>query len=156
MHLPNSVVLPSAEKGSNPSSDVTVKSGFADVNNKPSNNLLPIVPVKVKLRNKEKYVTTQALLDSGSTNSFIAQDLIRQLEINETPIVDVITQTIQSAPERRKAQLVTNIEICDLYESGCLSLHPLLSLPSISASSNDAPIQEDIKEYDECRDIYIQ
>ena len=86
LHPPDSIVLPSAEKGSNPSSDVTVKSGFAGVNNKPSNNLLPIVPVKVKLRNKEKYVTTQALLDSGSTNSFIAQDLIRQLEINETPI----------------------------------------------------------------------
>ena len=61
---------------------------------KPSNNLLPIVPVKVKLRNKEKYVTTQVLLDSGITNSFIAHNLIRQLEINETPIIDVITHTI--------------------------------------------------------------
>ena len=65
------------------------------------------VPVKVKLQNKDKYVTTQALLNSGSTNSFIAEDLIRH-EINETPIVDVITQTIQSAPEKRKAQLITH------------------------------------------------
>ena len=75
------------------------------------------------------YVTTQAFLDSGSTNSFIAHDLIRQLKINETSIVDVIIQTIQSALEKIKAQLFTNIKICDLYESGCLSLH-LLSLPS--------------------------
>ena len=149
---PDSFVLPSVEEVSNPSSDVTVKSGFAGVNNKPS----PIVPVKVKLRNKQKYVTTQALLDSGSTNSFIAHDLIRQLEINETPIFDVNTQMIQSAPEKRKAQLVANIEICDMYESGCLSLHPLLSLPSIPASPNDALTQEDIKEYDEFRDICIE
>ena len=156
LHPPDSIVLPSAEKGSNSSSDVTVKSGFAGINNKASNNLLPIVSVKVKLRNKDKYVTTQALFDSGSTNSFIAQDLIRQLEINKTPIVDVITQTIQSAPEKRKAQLVTNIKIYNLYESGCLSLHPLLSLPSIPASSNDDPTQENIKEYDEFRDIYIE
>ena len=129
-------MLPSVEEGSNPSSDVTFKSGFAGVNNKPSNNLLPIVPVKVKLRNKEKYVTTQVPLDSGITNSFITHNLIRQLEINETSIVDVITHTIQSAPEKRKAQLVVNIEICDLYESGCLILHPLLSLPSIPTSPN--------------------
>ena len=156
LHPPGSMVLPSAEEGSNPSSDVTVKSGFAGVNNKPSNNLLPIIPVKVKLQSKDKCVTTQALFDSGRTNSFIAQDLIRHIEVNETPIVDVITQTIQSVLEKGKAQLVTNIEICDLYESGCLSLHPLLSLPSITASPNDAPTQEDIKEYDEFRDIYIK
>ena len=62
---------------------------------------------------------------------------------------------VQSAPEKRKAQLITNIEICDLHKSGCLSLHPLLSLPSIPASPNDAPTEEDIKEHNEFRDICI-
>ena len=49
LHLPDSFVLPLVEEGSNPSSDVMVKSGFAGVNDKPGNNLLPIIPVKVKL-----------------------------------------------------------------------------------------------------------
>ena len=123
LHPHDSIVLPSAEKGSNPSSDVTVKSGFAGVNNKPSNNLLPIVPVKVKLRNKDKYVITQAFLDSVAQTPLLHYELNGQLEINESPIVDVIAQTIQSAPEKKKAQLVANIEVCDLYELRCLSLH---------------------------------
>ena len=45
LHPPDSIVLPSAEEGSKLSSDVTDKFGFAGVNNKPSNNVLPIVPV---------------------------------------------------------------------------------------------------------------
>ena len=117
---------------------------------------MPIVPVKVNKKNKEKYVTAQDHLDSGSTNFFIIHDLVNRLEISDAPVVDVITETIQSAPEERKTQFVIYVKICNQYESGFLSLHPLLSLPSIPVSPNVTPTQKNIKEYDEFSDIFVE
>ena len=102
------------------------------------------------MRNKLKYVTTQALLVSNSANPFIAYNLISPLKIN------CYCQAIQSAPEKRKAHFVINVEIGDLYKSDCLSLNLFLSVPSIPASPNDGPTQEGVKKYDNFRNTSIE
>ena len=41
--------------------------------------VLPIVPVKIRIPNTTQEIETYALLDSGSTNTFCSQELVRQL-----------------------------------------------------------------------------
>jgi len=77
------VITSSADSCS--SQQIAVNNGFIDVPiyNKSS---LPIVPVKVRLKNVGHSVVTQAFLDTGSTSSFITCDLIDKFGIGKKPL----------------------------------------------------------------------
>ena len=114
-----------------------------------------MVPVKVKLNGSNLTFVTQAFLDSGSTSSFITNDLIDQLKISNVPTVEVTTVTIHQITETRKARVINNLQISDISESNFLDLKPLLSVQSLPVSSADIPNQQDLNQFAEFEDIFI-
>ena len=75
------------------SQDVDASSYFIEVANG-SNNLLPILPVKICLPNTLKTFTTHASLNPVSTTSFISDDLISKLNKSQSPSVEISTITV--------------------------------------------------------------
>ena len=117
---------------------------------------LPIVPVKVRLKNSKQSIATQAFLDTGRTSSFITCDLIDKLQVHKTPIVEITTVTINKNKRTRKAKVISNLEISELSEFSYLfHLQPLLSIQCLAASRNDAPTQEDISQFPEFDEIFL-
>ena len=136
-------------------SPVQINSGFADTSTTFVHNLLPVVPVKIKLNGSDLSFVTQAFLDSGSTSSFITNDLIDQLKISNAPTVEVTIVTIHQTTETRKASVINNLQVSDISESNFLDLKFLLSVQSLPVSSVDIPNQQDLNQFAEFEDIYI-
>ena len=140
---------------SSSSQHVAVSNGYVDTS-ADNRSFLPIVPVKVRLKNSKQSIVTQAFLDTGSTSSFITCDLIDKLQVHKTPIVEVTTVTINKNKETRKPKVISNWEISELSEfSYVFHLQPLLSIQCLPASRNDAPTQEDISEFPEFDEIFL-
>ena len=119
-------------------------------------SFLPIIAVRIRTSNSEQSIVTQAFLDTGSTSSFITNDLIDKLGTSQTPVVKVTTVTINHGTDIRKAKVVSDLEISDLFESSPYShLQPLLSIQQLPATIDDAPSQDDISEFPEFADIFI-
>ena len=117
---------------------------------------LPIVPVRIRTNNSEQSIVTQAFLDSGSTSSFITNDLIDKLGIRQSSVIKVTTVTINHGTDTRKAKVISDLEISDVFESSPYShLQPLLSIQRLPATIDDAPTQDDISELPEFADIFI-
>ena len=117
---------------------------------------LPIVAVRIRANNSEQSIVTQALLDTGSTSSFIANNLIDELGIPPASVVKVTTVTINHDTNTRKAKVISDLEISDLFESSpYLHLQPLLSIQKLPATIDDTPSQDDISEFPEFSNIFI-
>ena len=139
------------------SDKVKVSSGFIDATNTPPHkNLLPVVPVKVRVGDSRKCFVTHAFLDPGSTNSFASDSLIKRLNISATSKIEVITVTINKVKETRFVKLINHLEVSDLNESDFFKLQPLLSITSIPVSFRDVPKQADIQQFVEFSDLFIQ
>ena len=160
LHPP--VEIQVAQKASSPpdqrnSDKVKVSSGFIDVTKTPPHkNLLPIVPVKVRVGDSRKCFVTHAFLDPGSTCFFASDSLIKRLNISATSKIEVTTVTINKVKETRFAKLINHLEVSDFNESDFFKLQPLLSITSIPVSSWDVPKQADIQQFVEFSDLFIQ
>ena len=136
-------------------SHIAVHNGLVGVPTRPRSSL-PIVAVRICTSNSEQSIVTQAFLDTGSTSSFITNDLIEKLRIRRSPVVKVITVTINHGTDTRKAKVISDLELSDLLESSPYShLQPLPSIQRLPATTDDAPSQEDISEFPEFADISI-
>ena len=117
---------------------------------------LPIVAVRIRANNSEQSIVTQAMLDTGSTSSFIANNLIDELGIRQASVVKVTTVTINHDTNTRKAKVISDLKISDLFESfPYLHLQPLLSIQRLPATIDDTPSQVDISEFPEFSNIFI-
>ena len=136
-------------------SHIAVHNGLVGVPTQ-TRSSLPIVPVRIRTSNSEQSIVTQAFLDTGSTSSFITNDLIDKLGIRRTPVVKVTTVTINHGTDTRKAKVISDLEISDVFESSPYShLQPLLSIQRLPATIDDAPSQDDISEFPEFSNIFI-
>ena len=136
-------------------SHIAVRNGLVGVPTQ-TRGSLPIVPVRIRMNNSEQSIITQAFLDTGSTSSFITNDLIDKLGIRQSPVVKVTTVTINHGTDTRKAKVISDLEISDVFESSPYShLQPLLSIQRLPATIDDAPSQDDISESPEFADIFI-
>ena len=125
-------------------SHIAVHNGLVGVPTQ-TRSSLPIVPVRIRTSNSEQSIVTQAFLDTGSTSSFITNDFIDKLGIRRTPVVKVTTVTINHGTDTRKAKVISDLEISDVFESSPYShLQPLLSIQRLPATIDDAPSQDDI------------
>ena len=134
-------------------SHIAVHNGLVGVPTQ-TRSSLPIVPVRIRTSNSKKSIVTQAFLDTGSTSSFITNDLINKLGIRRTPVVTTVT--INHGTDTRKAKVISDLEISNSLESSPYShLQPLLSIQRLPATIDDAPSQDDISEFPEFANIFI-
>ena len=81
---------------------------------------LPVVPVKVRCKGKNKVVITYALLDSGSTASFCENVLLEELGI-EGRACQIQLATIYGVGDKCQTARVS-LEIMDLEETVCVQM----------------------------------
>ena len=75
---------------------------------------------------------------------------------NQTPVVKVTTVTINHDTDIRKAKVISDLEISDVFESFPYShLQPLLSIQRLLLTIDDGPSQDDISEFPELANIFI-
>ena len=95
-------------------------------------------------------------MDTGSTSSFTANNLIDELGIRPASVVKVTTVTINHDTNTRKAKVISDLEISDLFESSSyLHFQSLLSIQRLPAAIDDTPSQVDISKFPEFSNIFI-
>ena len=136
-------------------SHIAVHNGLVGVPTQ-TRSSLPIVPIRIRTSNLEQSIVTQAFLDTGSTSSFITNDLIDKLGICQSPVVKITTVTINHSTDTQKAKVISDLEISDVFESSPYShLQPPLSIQRLPTTIDDAPSQDDISELPEFANIFI-
>lgn len=104
--------------------------------------LLPILPVKIRVKNTNKVLETLALLDPGSTSSFCTTSLMTSLN-TKSQKVNISTSTIQKRDVKSTTNLLTNLEVMDVYENICLPLQRIYTKPCLPVIVDEIPTQEE-------------
>ena len=107
---------------------------------------MPIVPVKVKLASGDLEVLTQVFLDSGSSETFITERLMKQLSASGKKIHINLT-TLNNDDILTPCYKVSGMEVCGLNEDCYISLPAVLTQVSLPVSREHVPSQEDIERW---------
>jgi len=140
--------------GAHKNSTQIVSSGLINLP-KQGRSLLPVVPVKIRVSGCAETVVTKALLDTGSTHSFISESLTKELGIEDYEEMDICTVTLNQNKEYQRTKVVRNLEILDLDEISLTALNPLYSCKQLPVSDKDTPTQADVDQYSEFKEVYI-
>ena len=109
---------------------------------KPEIKALPIVPVKVKGRDKDVIVTTYALLDNGSTSSWYSESLAKRLGVVGSR-VQVSLSTIETDSIPLSCRRV-NLEVMDTAEVNMVELPDVLTKDKLHVSTDCVSSQDDV------------
>ena len=115
---------------------------------------MPIVPVKVKVKDSDQMVETYAFLDSGSKGSFCTDSLLRQLRTSGVR-TNFVLKTM-AGRDRVSSQVVTGLQVCSLDGSSMVSLPKLYSQPEIPVGRGDIPSQDYVNEWPYLRDVRLE
>ena len=107
---------------------------------------MPIVPVKVKLASGDLEVLTHAFLDSGSSETFITERLMKQLSASGKKIHINLT-TLNNDDILMPCYKVSGMEVCGLNEDCYISLPAVFTQVSLPVSREQIPSQEDIERW---------
>ena len=107
---------------------------------------MPIVPVKVKLASGDLEVLTHAFLDSGSSETFITERLMKQLSASGKKIHISLT-TLNNDDILTPCYKVSGMEVCGLNEDCYISLPAVFTQVSLPVSREQVPSQEDIERW---------
>ena len=107
---------------------------------------MPIVPVKVKLASGDLEVLTHAFLDSGSSETFITERLMKQLSASGKKIHINLT-TLNNDDILTPCYKVSGMEVCGLNEDCYISLPAVFTQVSLPVSREQIPSQEDIERW---------
>ena len=106
---------------------------------------LPVVPMKVRCKGRNKVVTTYALLDSGSTASFCDNVLLEELGI-EGKACQIQLATIDGVRDECQTFLAS-LEIMDLEETVCIQMDSVFSTKSLNMPTSAIARQEDVNKW---------
>ena len=114
---------------------------------------LPIVPVRVKAKEKNRSTVTYAFLDSGSNTTFCSKKLVDTLGIE-----GVKTRLSLTTPAKQNCVVRCNLlslEAFDLDENHFVDLPSVFSVPKLPVSNDSIPTQEDVVSFPYLRNIQI-
>jgi hypothetical protein len=103
---------------------------------------LPIVAVNVKAPRGGKVVTTFALLDSGSTNSFCSASLLDELGIEGTTESIALT-TLERSQSLSKVK-VASLQVSDLYNNHVVKLPVVYARENLPINSDNIATCDDL------------
>ncbi|KAJ7988314.1 hypothetical protein DPEC_G00322290 [Dallia pectoralis] len=111
---------------------------------------LSIVPVKIKSKKSDKYVTTYAFLDPGSTATFCTEELQRKLNIKGKPTRILLSTMGQDKPGEQKLMnsfVISDLEVCGLEETLFIELPKVFTHSNIPVYTGNIPEQSDIQKW---------
>ena len=148
-----SVPLTSVSSVSAPSTTaVTISAIGSDL--KGSCDTMPIIPVKIKLRNSDNEIATYAFLDTGSSDTIITEQLMAQLNARGQRINGNII-TLHGCDVPTSCVAVSGLEVCGYGEETYISLPTVYTQPSLPVTKDQIPTQEDVSRWPYLSDIVI-
>ncbi|KAJ8353016.1 hypothetical protein AAFF_G00121970 [Aldrovandia affinis] len=112
--------------------------------------VLSIIPVKIKSRKSDKHVETYALMDPGSTATFITEDLRKKLNVKGKPTQILLSTMNEDRPERTETHEQLRdirLEVCGLEDSKFIELPKAYTHGSIPVHTENIPKQSEIRKW---------
>ena len=116
--------------------------------------LLAIVPVRVKLCNGSKSVTTYAFLDPGSTDTFCTEKLMRQLNARGRR-AEVLLQTMGTEKIVKSYEL-TGLEVGNMEDGTFLKLPKVYTQTKIPVTKRNILTQTDLNRWPYLQEIQVK
>ncbi|XP_033642413.1 uncharacterized protein LOC117302547 [Asterias rubens] len=115
---------------------------------------LPIVPVKVRShRSATNFVTTYALLDSGSTQTFCSEKLINELGVNGKP--DTMRLTTLDNHDILTETRIVHLEVTDMCDENLVVMTHVLTRPKLQMGISTLIDQKEINKWSHLSDIIL-
>ncbi|XP_062610668.1 uncharacterized protein LOC134272454 [Saccostrea cucullata] len=114
---------------------------------------LPVILVRLKSRNSDKFITTYAFLDSGSTTTFCSEEIARSLHLEGKKTVLNLTTIGQQRTEN--CCILSGLEVSDLNGDHTIDLPPMYTQPDLPISKKDIVTSEDLQRWPHLRDVHI-
>ena len=115
---------------------------------------MPIIHVKIKLRNNDNEIATYAFLDTGSSDTIITEQLMAQLNARGEKSKVNIT-TLHGCDVPTSCIAVSGLEACGYGEESYISLPTVYIQPSLPVTKHQIPTQEDVSHWPYLSDIVI-
>jgi len=114
---------------------------------------LPLVPVKAWAPDKNRYISTYALLDNGSTTSFCTKRLAEQLQGDGKPEVLMLNTLGQTA--HRMETTVVSLDVTDVDEQNTVHLSTVYTTTELPISPQCGAVRDELKSWSHLCDIEI-
>ncbi|XP_071819881.1 uncharacterized protein [Apostichopus japonicus] len=114
---------------------------------------MPVVPVRVKSKSTNKDVETYAFLDTGSSDTFISENLAKQLCVSG-PKTKILLSTLPN-DGLVDSRFVVNLEVCDLLGLNSLPLPTVYIQKRIPVNKEDIVTQDDLRKWPYLRRVSI-
>ena len=114
---------------------------------------MPILPVKVKVKDSNRTVVTYAFLDGGCNTSFITESLLTELGAKGDPTTLSLTMM-----EREKSELsssIVSLEVSNLNGENTIDVPSVFSVKNLPVSKVDIPRQSDVDRWPHLQGIAI-
>ena len=113
---------------------------------------LALIPVKIRMKNQEKFITTYAGLDNFSSDCFISNRLVEKLHATG-PSSKILLTTMEHKRSEFSTRIINNLEIFDLDENERILLPPAFATEELPIGDGDLPREEDIEKWPTLRDL---
>jgi hypothetical protein len=113
--------------------------------------VLPILPVKVKLANSNNYIVTYAFLDNGSNTSFCTESLMEKLNIVGKR-KNITIETVNGKVKKSSYE-IRDIHICGLNESRTIKIDQLYTQPDLPVNTNDIITESEVNQWEHLKGI---
>ena len=104
---------------------------------------LAIVPVRVKVDKGDKFISTYAFLDPGSSATFCTENLMRQLNPKSRKTTVILKTMGQNRPV--KSYELTGLEVGNLEGGAYLNLSKVYTQSKIPVSKDNIPTSKDLR-----------
>jgi len=109
--------------------------------------------VKVKIRKPDgEYIITNALIDSGSTNSFCTKALVKQLGV-KTYSVPLKLKTLESVVNTRSTEVISKLVVAGIHVDQEIELTNVYALDHLQIDQENMPTVEEVKKWHHLDDI---
>ena len=115
---------------------------------------MAVIPVKVRSKENNKSVITYAFLDNGSSATFCAESLMKQLGVDGAK-AKISLSTLEKKHSPVDSYLIRDLVVSDLDENNFVNLPILYTRPEIPVNVEDIPTQEDVDRWSYLHDLFI-
>jgi hypothetical protein len=115
---------------------------------------MAVLPVKVKVKDREEMIATYAFLDTGSSATFISEGLRKQLRITGRK-TKLNLSTMGAKDQMVGSEVISGLEVYDLNEDNGISLPNVYTQPELPVTQDEIPMQQDVDRWPHLSGVHI-
>ena len=113
-----------------------------------------IIPVKLSVKGRNKFVTTYAFLDNSSDSTFCTERLAQQLGVKGKEAKISLT-TMEKTDSLIDCSVLTDLNVSDIDENCLIPLPVVFTTKEIPIAKNEIPNQDDVDEWSYLRGVHL-